>query len=1111
MARPRKDVKFNHQVRSASNGRARRPSQSMSEYSDPGSPTIKEETAPPATEQPPQTEYEKKKANFITRTTWTLVMIAGFFWALGAGHLFIIIIVTAVQVISFKEVIAIANVPSKARSLRFTKSLNWYFLGTAMYFLYGESVIYYFKHVLMVDRLLLPLATHHRFISFMLYIIGFVFFVFSLQKGHYKFQFTQFAWTHMALFLIVGQAHFVINNIFEGFIWFILPVSMVITNDIFAYLCGITFGRTPLIQISPKKTWEGFLGAWFFTVIWGMLVVHFLGDYKYFICPVNDLGANIWSGLECRPNPVFIARDYTVPFLPEGLPIPRTFNIMPVQFHVIMLGTFASLIAPFGGFFASGLKRTFKIKDFGDSIPGHGGMTDRMDCQFIMGSIAFFYYSSFIAVHHTTVGGVIEAAITGLTYEEQMEVVKIMSKHLVNQEVISPKVLELLSEQVVRRLLQRNASRKDAIAHCGRQLRTYNRSSAPSAANDTFFSQPGAALNGFRSFAEKPRTLPSHTSRDRPPLAQLPTYILYEHVRAEGAKGNFDEVMNICRVLIKDRGEFPNREMYTAVLHSFVDSVNGTAGKVRKVLEEMGFWDEADGSLTGKPRILLDARGCECVLEVLAVHPDYLLRTDILEYMKSRWFMPSDRARNFIIAGMLRERHFEHALELLEEMVRNKARVESWLFDKAIWMLLEFGEVEEAFYVLSLKEGVHSKSSGTGTVQLSIALWGALLDAAAHKQLYAETSLVWIAQVQPGYLKPGTSACLHVLTLASRQGDIQLATDVFRVLTERGTTFTSQHYELLISTYLNANDLHAALSVILIMVDSNLKVNAGTCDPLYWYLSAKSHNDDSRPMQAFGYLQDFETSGRKVPTAAVNACIKAGIANKRLEEGIEIYKALHTVSHAGPNTETFNIMFQGCHRSARKELAMFFANEMVKLGLKPDRITYDRLILVCLESGDLEDALLYYEEMRSTGATAGKKGPLKPRRKTWETLIHRCVLKGDERAVALLKDYKASVEEPRIAVERAVIDRFEYGIIPTNLAEIGRATAEQTADAVKDRHGRPEAGQTPDADSELSEGRSGAEPEGTSSSVNTETGTQRAESVDGLSQLMRVSKSTKQY
>lgn len=171
MARPRKDVKFHH--RSGSTGRARRPSQSMSEYSEePGSPTTNGAVARSIQPLNPQTEYEKKKANFITRTTWTLLMIAGFFWSLGAGHIYIIIIVTAIQVISFKEVIAIANVPSRARSLRFTKSLNWYFLGTAMYFLYGESVIYYFKHILMVDRLLLPLATHHRFISFMLYIIG---------------------------------------------------------------------------------------------------------------------------------------------------------------------------------------------------------------------------------------------------------------------------------------------------------------------------------------------------------------------------------------------------------------------------------------------------------------------------------------------------------------------------------------------------------------------------------------------------------------------------------------------------------------------------------------------------------------------------------------------------------------------------------------------------------------------------------------------------------------------------------------------------------------------------------------------------------------------------
>jgi phosphatidate cytidylyltransferase len=55
----------------------------------------------------------------------------------------------------------------------------------------------------------------------------------------------------------------------------------------------------------------------------------------------------------------------------------------PFQIHALVMATFASLVAPFGGFFASGFKRAFNIKDFGHSIPGHGGMTDRMDCQYV--------------------------------------------------------------------------------------------------------------------------------------------------------------------------------------------------------------------------------------------------------------------------------------------------------------------------------------------------------------------------------------------------------------------------------------------------------------------------------------------------------------------------------------------------------------------------------------------------------------------------------------------------------------------------------------------------------------------------------------------------------
>ena len=117
-------------------------------------------------------DYEKKRQTFITRTVWTIGMIAGFFIIMFSGHIYILMLITAIQIVSFKEVIAIAEVPIKAKNLPLTRSLNWYFLAITMYYLYGETVIYYFKHILLVDKVLLPLATHHRFISFMMYILG---------------------------------------------------------------------------------------------------------------------------------------------------------------------------------------------------------------------------------------------------------------------------------------------------------------------------------------------------------------------------------------------------------------------------------------------------------------------------------------------------------------------------------------------------------------------------------------------------------------------------------------------------------------------------------------------------------------------------------------------------------------------------------------------------------------------------------------------------------------------------------------------------------------------------------------------------------------------------
>lgn len=52
--------------------------------------------------------------------------------------------------------------------------------------------------------------------------------------------------------------------------------------------------------------------------------------------------------------------------------------------HVLVFGSIAAFLAPFGGFLASGFKRGNKVKDFGKLIPGHGGIIDRIDCIAMM-------------------------------------------------------------------------------------------------------------------------------------------------------------------------------------------------------------------------------------------------------------------------------------------------------------------------------------------------------------------------------------------------------------------------------------------------------------------------------------------------------------------------------------------------------------------------------------------------------------------------------------------------------------------------------------------------------------------------------------------------------
>ena len=156
--------------------------------------------------------------------------------------------------------------------------------------------------------------------------------------------------------------------------------------------------------------------------------------------------------------------------------------------------------------------------------------------------------------------------------------------------------------------------------------------------------------------------------------------------------------------------------------------------------------------------------------------------------------------------------------------------------------------------------------------------------------------MIWTTQVILGLLKPPTGTCLHVLSTAARVGNVKLATDVLRVLVERDIILQSHHYEALVECYLNAGDLPSALSAVIIMQESGLRIDPEALHPLHTYLV----KDISRPTEAFRILQELSSGeGKKVPVVLVNACIQGcfipGSTHEGLTTPVEIHKALQTL------------------------------------------------------------------------------------------------------------------------------------------------------------------------------------------------------------------------
>ena len=131
----------------------------------------------------------------------------------------------------------------------------------------------------------------------------------------------------------------------SNMIWLVFITAF--GTDIFAYFTGMLFGKHKLCpDISPKKTVEGSIGG-----ILGSTV--FSGIFSLIVCPQHLAGC-------------------------------------------LVMGVIGSLFAQAGDLIASSFKRKMGIKDFGNLIPGHGGILDRFDSVVLTAPFIYYYIVLFI-------------------------------------------------------------------------------------------------------------------------------------------------------------------------------------------------------------------------------------------------------------------------------------------------------------------------------------------------------------------------------------------------------------------------------------------------------------------------------------------------------------------------------------------------------------------------------------------------------------------------------------------------------------------------------------------------------------------------------------------
>ncbi|KAK1594238.1 pentatricopeptide repeat domain-containing protein [Colletotrichum navitas] len=463
-------------------------------------------------------------------------------------------------------------------------------------------------------------------------------------------------------------------------------------------------------------------------------------------------------------------------------------------------------------------------------------------------------------------------------------------------------------------------------------------------------------------------------------LRAAPLSAIYEALQVlQGQPKTFQKVATFITHLVQSRNAELDSQLYEHLVVAMAD-VQGSAAMLAQLFAEMK-------QLQLKPTTSM----CHAALAALAVHPDYLVRNEILTAMKQSWTEISIEGQSHNALGLLRDGQFEMALDALEAMIDKHVPIPSWVYDIFIFVFAQHGFVDEAIKLAHSK--VHAGS------ETSLTVWYMLLDTCAQAHHYEGTRYIWgrLLETEREHLSDGT--LLNVINTATRQYDYELVTSASSLITQRGSKLLAHHYEALIDCYGGAGDVASALRVLCIMFKAISVAPYASTRSIYCWIKNHPESIDT----ALKTLTELVRSYR-VPIAALNVLIEAAVDTHGYAKALEIYQNAHKYTEATPNHVTIRYVLQACDDM---ESLKSLVAENPELALKADRNAFGKAIYEYAVSGDLDLAYkcieLYGKAPEgATGEPPGKTEAWIPKR-TLLAIIRKSLDAQDERVWWLIE------------------------------------------------------------------------------------------------------------